>query len=282
LVQGFLYGNQLEPVAELDASGNLLTRFVYGSKAHVPDYMVKAGVTYRIVSDHLGSVRLVISTIDGSVVQRMDYDEFGVITNDTSPAFQPFGFAGGMYDQHTKLTRFGARDYDAESGRWTVKDPIRFGGGDTNLFGYVFNDPISLIDPTGLDTQVSAGMSAFGGAMLFGGVSATFGATSSGQVFLQLTFSSSIGFGAFAGVGAQFGISHTGCPLPAGFSSENGDVIDLNFGTGPSKGVSLQAGKDGGGIQAGAGKEGVGFGAQWSMGRYTSFTLASPAIWNGP
>lgn len=60
LVQGFLFGNQLEPVAELDGSGNLVSRFVYGSKGHVPDYMVKAGVTYRIVSDHLGSVRLIV------------------------------------------------------------------------------------------------------------------------------------------------------------------------------------------------------------------------------
>ena len=150
LVQGFLYGNQLEPVAELDGSGNVVARFVYASKAHTPDYMVKAGVTYRIVSDHLGSPRLVINTADGSVAQRMDFDEFGNITNDTSPGFQPFGFAGGIYDQHTKLARFGARDYDAETGRWSAKDPIRFGGGDKNLYGYVFGDPINFLDRSGL------------------------------------------------------------------------------------------------------------------------------------
>jgi len=150
LVQGFLYGNQLEPIAELDGSGNLVSRFVYVSKAHVPDYMVKAGVTYRIVSDHLGSVRLVVNTIDGSIAQRMDYDEFGNVTLDSNPGFQPFGFAGGIYDQHTRLTRFGARDYDAETGRWTAKDPIGLAGGDTNLFGYVMSDPINLLDQNGL------------------------------------------------------------------------------------------------------------------------------------
>lgn len=84
------------------------------------------------------------------IVQRLDYDEFGNMLNDTNPGFQPFGFAGGLYDQHTKLTRFGARDYDAETGRWTAKDPIRFRGRDTNLFGYTFNDPINFIDPLGL------------------------------------------------------------------------------------------------------------------------------------
>ncbi len=42
-----------------------------------------------------------------------------------------------------------ARDYDAHTGRWTSKDPIRFAGGDSNIFGYVFSDPVNFIDPTG-------------------------------------------------------------------------------------------------------------------------------------
>ena len=64
-------------------------------------------------------------------------------------ATQPFGFAGGLYDQHTELTRFGVRDYDAMSARWTSKDPIRFAGGDSNLFGYVVADPVNLVDLEG-------------------------------------------------------------------------------------------------------------------------------------
>jgi len=150
LVQGFLYQNQLNPVAELDGTGNVFSRFVYGTKANVPDYMVKAGVTYRIVSDHLGSPRLVIDTTAGTIIERIDYDEFGNITLDTNPGFQPFGFAGGLYDQHTGLTRFGARDYDAQSGRWTAKDPIDFYGQDSNLYGYLDSDPVNGTDPLGL------------------------------------------------------------------------------------------------------------------------------------
>jgi hypothetical protein len=38
----------------------------------------------------------VVNAADGTVVQRMDYDEFGVVTLDTNPGFQPFGFAGGF------------------------------------------------------------------------------------------------------------------------------------------------------------------------------------------
>jgi RHS repeat-associated protein len=112
--------------------------------------MIKGGVTYRIISDHLGSPRLVIDTATGTVAQRMDYDEFGNVINDTNPGFQPFGFAGGLYDQDTKLVRFGARDYDAETGRWTAKDPVAFVGG-LNLYAYADSDPVNLIDPLGND-----------------------------------------------------------------------------------------------------------------------------------
>jgi len=98
----------------------------------------------------LGSPKLVVDISDGSVAQKMDYDAFGNIIEDSNSGFQPFGFAGGIYDLDTKLTRFGARDYDTQIGRWTAKDPILFAGGDTNLFGYVVNDPVNWIDITGL------------------------------------------------------------------------------------------------------------------------------------
>lgn len=62
----------------------------------------------------------------------------------------PFGFAGGIWDPETGLVRFGSRDYDAVSGRWTAKDPIGFRGGDENLFAYADNDPINGVDLTGL------------------------------------------------------------------------------------------------------------------------------------
>ncbi|MBF0550837.1 MAG: RHS repeat-associated core domain-containing protein [Deltaproteobacteria bacterium] len=80
----------------------------------------------------------------------MDYDEFGNVIRDTNPGFQPFGFAGGIYDRDSGLTRFGARDYDASTGRWTAKDPILFKGGDNSLYGYVLNDPVNSFDPNGL------------------------------------------------------------------------------------------------------------------------------------
>jgi RHS repeat-associated protein len=150
LVQGFLYQDKLKPAVELDGSGAIVSRFVYATHVNVPDYMVKGGNTYRIITDHLGSPRLVVNTADGEIAQKMEYDEFGNVTSDSNPGFQPFGFAGGLYDRDTGLVRFGARDYDPEVGRWTAKDPILFAGGDTNLFGYVQNNPVNWIDKNGL------------------------------------------------------------------------------------------------------------------------------------
>jgi len=72
----------------------------------------------------------------------------------TRAGFQPFGFAGGLFDIQTTLTRFGARDYDAATGRWTAKDPIGFEGGDANLYSYVLGDPINLTDEDGLAVYV--------------------------------------------------------------------------------------------------------------------------------
>jgi RHS repeat-associated protein len=150
VVKRWLYADQLRPVAELNGAGALVSEFVYGSKPNVPDFMVRAGVQYRILSDQLGSVRLVVNAATGAVAQRMRHDAWGNVLEDTSPGFVPFGFAGGMYDAETGFVRFGARDYETSIGRWMQKDPIRFDAGQANLYAYVNNDPVNSRDPSGL------------------------------------------------------------------------------------------------------------------------------------
>ncbi|WP_437724312.1 DNRLRE domain-containing protein [Sorangium sp. So ce861] len=157
-VQGFLYRSDLQPAAELDGAGGVVARFVYGRGRNLPDLMIKGGATYRILTDHLGSPRLVVDVATGVVAQRMDFDEFGRVLLDTNPGFTPFGFAGGIYDRDTGLVRFGVRDYDPEAGRWTAKDPLGFGGGDTNVYGYCSNDPVNYIDMDGRNPLVALGL----------------------------------------------------------------------------------------------------------------------------
>jgi RHS repeat-associated protein len=91
-----------------------------------------------------------------------------VVLTDSNPGFQPFAYAGGIYDQDTGLVRFGARDYDPISGRWTAKDPIRFAGGDANMYAYVANDSMNVVDPSGLFSPVSHHLITFTAAVAEG------------------------------------------------------------------------------------------------------------------
>lgn len=86
------------------------------------------------------------------------------VLTDSNPGFVPFGFAGGLYDLRTNLVRFGARDYTAESGRWTAKDHIRFASGSWNLYVYCEQYPIGFRDPDGkfpIGTAAALGVSIY-------------------------------------------------------------------------------------------------------------------------
>ncbi|MCG8518379.1 MAG: RHS repeat-associated core domain-containing protein [Pseudomonadales bacterium] len=194
-----LHGHKQSGIVTLVERRCVIARFVYADKPQVQAYIVKGGETYRVLSDHLGSPRLVVNVADGTVVQRMDYDTFGNVIEDSNPGFQPFGFAGGLYELRTGLIRFGARDYDPEVGRWTSKDPIRFSGGDTNLYAYAYSSPININDPTGLWVPQVAG-AVIGG--IAGGMSSFSVALGAGQVGLKLVGSTLIGSGTDAVVGA--------------------------------------------------------------------------------
>ena len=90
--------------------------------------MIKNNKKYKIISDHLGSPVMIVDS-SNNVVKEIKYDTFGNVVSDSAPAFElPFRFAGGIWDEDTKLIRFGVRDYDPEVGRWTSKEPLGFSG----------------------------------------------------------------------------------------------------------------------------------------------------------
>lgn len=217
LSQGWLYADETRIVAELDGTGSVVATFVYGTRPNVPEYMVRGGITYRIISDHLGSPRLIVNAADGSVFQRMEFDEFGRTIADSNPGFQPFGFAGGLYDRDTGLVRFGARDYEPQTGRWTSKDPSGFAGG-PNLYAYAYSDPVNFVDPAG---DVPIIVAIIGVGAVVGGVSEAIGAYGSGGDAGDVA--AAFGRGAVAGaagalVGAAVAI-HTGNPFLVGASA---------------------------------------------------------------
>ncbi len=155
VVEKYLWLGRTQLLAVYDGSGSLKQRFEYAD-GRLPVAMTAGGTRYYLVYDQVGSLRAVTDG-SGSAVKAVAYDSFGNVIADSNSAFAvPFGFAGGLFDKDTGLTRFGFRDYDADVGRWTAKDPILFEGGDTDLYGYVVEDPVNGIDPTGEIVFVAA------------------------------------------------------------------------------------------------------------------------------
>ena len=143
----WLYGTGLMPLAEFDGTGALRQRFVYAG-GPVPLVCERGGQTYHIITDQIGSP-ILVSDDSGAVVKQVSYDTWGNVLSDTNPAFDlPFGFAGSMADPDHELIRFGVRDYQPSTGRWTAKDPILFNGG-LNLYAYAGSDPVNLVDQEG-------------------------------------------------------------------------------------------------------------------------------------
>jgi RHS repeat-associated protein len=158
VTEKYLWKDLTTLLAVYNADDTLRTRFEYAD-GRMPYKMTHNGQAYYLAYDQVGSLRTV-STENGTIVKTIEYDTFGNVLSDSNETLAvPFGFAGGLYDPDTKMTRFGYRDYDAETGKWTAKDPIGFNGGDTNLYGYVLGDPVDWIDPSGLDRSLSQSIS---------------------------------------------------------------------------------------------------------------------------
>lgn len=146
----WLYLDSLRPVAELDGSNVVQAVLVYAN-GPTPELVFRGGQIYRLITDHVGSVRRVVDATTGQLVGAVDYDSFGNVSAGTeSAAIHPFGFAGGLADPLTGLVHFGMRDYAPRVGRWTSSDPALFNGGDTDLYAYCGGDPVNCVDRTGL------------------------------------------------------------------------------------------------------------------------------------
>lgn len=136
--------------ATLDEQSNVDMRFVDSGASNCPEALIRGGVEYLLVTDHLGSVRVVVDAQGGEPVQTIEYDALGRPTVNTAPGWQPFGFASGLHDPVGGLVRFQARTYDPFVGRFLSRDPLGFAGGQVNLYQYALGDPINNVDPTGL------------------------------------------------------------------------------------------------------------------------------------
>ena len=127
-----------------------VAEFHYEQDQRMPFSMERNGIEYALYYDQIGSLRAVADPLD-NVIKEVLYSPFGAVIEDTNPGFSiPLGFAGGLFDGDLGFVRFGWRDYDTDTARWTAKDPIGATGGDEDWYGYCLNDPVNGVDPEGL------------------------------------------------------------------------------------------------------------------------------------
>jgi RHS repeat-associated protein len=131
--------------------GEFAYRFAYRDGERTPHAMEREdGATASLFYDQVGSLR-VVADAGGNVIKEVLYDPFGGIIEDSNPDFRvPMGFAGGLHDRDLGFVRFGWRDYDTFTSRWTAPDPLGDAGGDPDWYGYCLDDPVNGVDPMGL------------------------------------------------------------------------------------------------------------------------------------
>ena len=116
----------------------------------------KAGVGFFYYhSNHQGSITQLTDS-SGTVANSYVYDSYGRRLNVVESVIQPFSYTGREYDEESGLYFYRARYFDANTGRFFSEDPIGLKALDQNLYNYVFNNPLNLIDPNGESAIVAA------------------------------------------------------------------------------------------------------------------------------
>ena len=147
------YNNSLRVLRETVYLGEMpivvLGQTVAGSPANYTTQV------YHVYCDQIGTPRVITQATTNKMRWRWDSAEpFGTTAAQENPAaVGVFGydprFAGQMRDKETGLHYNWHRDYDALVGRYTQSDPIGLAGG-INTYAYVEGNPLSYVDPDGL------------------------------------------------------------------------------------------------------------------------------------
>ncbi|MCC1495020.1 RHS repeat-associated core domain-containing protein, partial [Cognatishimia sp. F0-27] len=101
-------------------------------------------------ADAVGSVTAVTNG-SGAVANRYAYTPFGMELAETETLANDFEFNGvlGVMEDRDDLTFMRARQYDPELGRFLSEDPLWLSGDIGNLPRFAFNNPVSVVDPSG-------------------------------------------------------------------------------------------------------------------------------------
>lgn len=148
----YWYGNTVDPLAESDASGNVTAEYIFVAGKRIAMLTLSSGAVNYYVADHLGSSHVVTNS-SGTILDDSDFYPFGGERSYSSSSGNNYKFTGKERDTESGLDDFAARFYTSNYGRFLSPDDSKYAHPadpqSFNLYGYVANNPINSVDPTG-------------------------------------------------------------------------------------------------------------------------------------
>lgn len=148
------------PEVALETTGATTTFYLHGPGLDELLSSTTGGVSRYYHQDALGSI-VAITGSDGATLASYAYEPFGSLRAQSGSLTNPWTFTGRLLDAESGLLFLRNRYYDSRSGTFLTADPIGIAGG-INLYGYVGNNPVNLIDPFGLRVEIGQREVAFG------------------------------------------------------------------------------------------------------------------------
>jgi RHS repeat-associated protein len=150
VTENYLYDG-LDIILQKTAAGAVGARYLRGLGIDEPWQRTDLATvnTNRVyLADALGSIVALADT--NKVIQtEYDYEPFGTTTTTGTGNKNSYKFTA-REDDGTGLYYYRARFYHPALGRFVSEDPLRYQGGDVNLYGYVRNQVLTSVDSLGL------------------------------------------------------------------------------------------------------------------------------------
>jgi RHS repeat-associated protein len=135
-------------VEDIDQSGSVSSSYTQGASIDEPLAQQHSGATSYYQANDLGSITS-LTAATGTITATYSYDAFGKLSASTGSSTNRFQYTARESDADIALYYYRARYYSSEGGRFISEDPARFNAG-YNFYLYAANDPVILVDPTGL------------------------------------------------------------------------------------------------------------------------------------
>ena len=147
----YWYGDGANALDETDLSGNLTDEYIFFGGKRIARRDSSSNVDYYF-ADHLGSAH-VVTNASGTIQDDSDFYPYGGERSYTSSSGNTRKFTGKERDSESGLDNLTARFYASTMGRFMSADDSKYvvaaDPQTWNLYGYVANNPVNAVDPTG-------------------------------------------------------------------------------------------------------------------------------------